>query len=200
VPADGLFQSALRAPIADAAEIGIVVLPAPGTSLRCDTGVFELHRADPTTLFLAVDDVVYTLDRSTGALAPDTAPAGVVQRLLERHFTGDMSFDAARVASYSKWLTADLRQRIAAYFTRKRDPGEVPPINGDPFTNSQEPPTRFSVALGTARGDTAMVPVQFGFERSTSQVTYVLRREGGTWRVDDLRLQRRGGLRQLLAH
>lgn len=198
VPAPLLFQGALTAPTADAADLGIVALPAPGARLRCDTGVFELHRADASTLLIALDNVIYTLDRSPGALAPDTAPAGVVERLLEHHFAGPMRFDAATLKGYAPWLTTKLRERIAAYFAKPNDGSEVPTVNGDPFTDSQEPPTRFSVALGIVRGEAAAVPVRITFQRRSRVVTYVLRRDGGAWRVDDLRFERRGTLTRLL--
>lgn len=38
---------------------------------------------------VAIDNVIWTLDRSPGALAAATTPAGVVQRLLEAHFAFD---------------------------------------------------------------------------------------------------------------
>ena len=66
-PPEGLFQGVLPAPAQDAARA--LDLPAgevPGTSLTCDTGIFELHRAGATTLLVAVDNVIWTLDRSHG--------------------------------------------------------------------------------------------------------------------------------------
>ena len=107
MPAEGLFQGSLLAPARDAAAaLGLVAMPVRGTSLRCDAGLFEIHRADANTLLFALDDVIYTLDRSAGAFAPDTSPAGVVQRLLEHHFVGSMAFDSAHMAIHAPWLSA----------------------------------------------------------------------------------------------
>jgi hypothetical protein len=191
MPADLLFQGSLSAPAADAAAaLGLVAMPVRGVSLACDTGVFELHRADATTLLLALDNVIYTLDRSPGAFAADTSPAGVVQRLLEQHFATSMAFDSAHIRYHAPWLGARLRGRIARYLARPVDPNEAPAIDGDPFTDTQEHPTRFSVRLATVSGDAATVPVHFTDGRRTRVVRYVLRRERGAWRVDDLRYDR----------
>jgi hypothetical protein len=190
VPAEGLFQGSLLAPAKEAAaKLGLVAMPVRGTSLRCDAGVFELHRADAATLLVALDKVIYTLDRSPGAFAPDTSPAGVVQRLLEHHFVGSMAFDSAHIAYHAPWLSARLRSRLAAYFAKPSVPAEVPVIDGDPFTDSQEHPTRFSVSLGSVRGGVAVVPVRFSDGRRVRSVQYLLRREIGGWRVDDLRYE-----------
>lgn len=194
--AEGLFRSQLTAPIADAVTLGLVATPVAGTRVNCSTGVFDLHRVDETTVLVALNDVIYTLTRASGALAPDTAPAGVVERLLEHHFAGSKTFDAERLASHAAWLAPSLRDSLAAYLARPSDPGKLPAINGDPFTDSPEFPPRFAVWLGTARGDAWVVPVRFSWGRRTSTVEYLMRRERNGWRVTDMRYQRRGTLRQ----
>lgn len=186
--ADALFQGALPAPADKAAEtLGLTARSIAGTNLNCDSGDFEIHRADASTLLVALSDVVYTLDRSPGALAPAASPAGVVQRLLERHFAGDMGFDKASVATKKRWLSEGLSARIARYFARPTSPNEAPVIDGDPFTDSQEYPTRFSVSDGVVAGDRATVAVRFADGHRVRPVTYVLRRERGAWVVDDVR-------------
>ena len=75
---------------------------------------------------------------------------------------------------------------------------EVPPINGDPFTYSQEYPSRFTLGRPGADAAQAVVPVSFSDGSRTRRVDYVLRRDGGGWRVDDLRYDDGGTLRGLL--
>ena len=193
--AEGLFRSALRAPIADAVTLGIVTAPIAGTRVSCSSGVLDLHRVDETTALIALNDVIYTLTRASGALAPDTAPAGVVERLLEHHFAGSKTFDAAQLASHAAWLTPSLRDSLGAYFARPNDPGKIP-VSGDPFTDSQEFPPRFAVWLGTVRGDDWVVPVRFSWGRRTRTAEFLMRRERGRWLVSDVRYERRGTLRQ----
>lgn len=189
--AEGLFQGTLSAPAkASAARLGVVTFPVPGVSLTCSTGLFELHRVDANTLLVALDNVVWTLDRSAGALASADTPAGTVQHLLESHMAGDMGFDTASIARKRRWLTGSFATRIHGYLARPISADEVPDINGDPFTDSQEYPTRFSVRVGSRANDVAVVPVRFTDGYAARLVSYVLRREDGAWRVDDIRYER----------
>jgi hypothetical protein len=95
MPADGLFMGGLLAPAKPAAlALGFKAFPVPGTSFTCDKGLFEFHYADANAVLVAVNNVIWTLDRSPGALADTGTPSAVVQQFLERHFAGDMGFDA----------------------------------------------------------------------------------------------------------
>lgn len=186
-PAEDLFQGNLPAPAAQVAQaLGITRFPVNGVRLRCDTGVFEFHQVDADTLLLGLDNRVLTLSRAPGALAAANTPEGRVQRLLETHFSGDMRFDPAGVVPKLRWLSARLKQHIAAYFYRPQRTDEAPAINGDVFTDSQEYPTRFAVGKAIITNNKAQVPVRFadGFREST--ITYVLLREQSQWQVDDV--------------
>ena len=194
--AEGLFRSALTAPIADAVTLGLVAMPVAGTRLSCSTGVFDLHRVDETTALVALNGVIYTLTRAAGALAPDTAPGAVIERLLEFHFAGSKTFDAAQLASHAAWLTPSLRKVLGDYLAKPSDPSKLPVINGDPFTDSPEFPPRFAVSPGAVRGDDWVVPVRFSWGRRTRSVEFLMKRERTGWLVDDVRYMRRGTLRQ----
>lgn len=55
-PAEGLFQGNLPRPARAAAlALGISDESVSGVRLTCDSGVFELHRADSQTLLLALE-------------------------------------------------------------------------------------------------------------------------------------------------
>lgn len=186
-PAEGLFQGTLPAPAASVAQtLGITRLPLAGVRLSCDGGVFEFHRVDADSLLLGLDNQVLTLSRAPGALAPANTPEGRVQRLLEAHFSSDMGFSAAAVKSKRAWLSGRLKQRIAKYLARPTAADEVPAIDGDPFTDSQEYPARFAVGKAVVSNGVAQVPVRFADGFRDRAVLYRLRREGGAWRVDDL--------------
>jgi len=75
---------------------------------------------------------------------------------------------------------------VAHYFAQPASADEVPVINGDPFTDSQEYPTRFAVNKASVRGSSAEVPVRFADAYRNRNVTYLLVRERGVWRLDDL--------------
>lgn len=187
-PAEGLFQGNLPAPaMASARTLGIARLPLAGVRVTCDTGVFEFHRIDADTLLLGLDNRVFTLSRAPGALAGADAPEGRVQRLLEGHFSGDMAFFPASVEAKRRWLSARLARRIAGYFARPAPESEVPDINGDPFTDSQEYPARFAVGRAVVADGVAEVPVHFADAERDRTLVYRLLRERGEWRLDDLR-------------
>src|SRR5689334_5351899 len=126
-------------------------------------------------------------------------PETVVGRLFEDHFMNDMAFTPASVARKRDRLTADLYREIEAYFARPSKPDEVPAIDGDPFTNTQEYPTAFAVSEGIQQDTTTTrVPVvmTIGPDMRTVQVQLV--RQGSAWLVDDLIYEDGSTLRALL--
>ncbi len=187
-PADALFQGGLPAPAKKVArdELGFSPFPVVGISLNCDAGLYEFHRADAQTMVVALNNVIWTLTRAPGATAEATSPAGVMQRFLEAHFAGDMGFDAASVAAKHTFFTDVLRDRMKKYFAKPSSPNETPVIDGDPFTDSQEYPTRFAVGAGTITGERATVVVRFADGYRIRPVTFALRRAQSGWLMDDI--------------
>ena len=161
-PADALFQASLPQPARkSAAALGVGTLPAAGVSLNCDSGLFEFHIIDENAALVAVDNVIGTLSRTTGAVAQAASPAGIVERLLESHFARDMAFEGASVAAARPWLSPALHTLMTRYLAKPSSPDQVPAIDGDPFTDSQEYPTPFAVNAAVIRGATATVSVLF---------------------------------------
>lgn len=186
--AEGMFQGNLPKP-ANAAleELGIGHLPRPGVRLICSTGLFEFHYVDPDTMLTALDNQILTLSRSGGTQATESSPEGRIQRFLELHFGGDMGFTPERANAYRDWLSRRLERAVADYFAKPASPDEVPAVDGDPFTDSQSYPTRFSVGQATVSGDHAEVPIRFSDAFSDRTIVYVLLREGSNWQLDDVR-------------
>jgi hypothetical protein len=133
--------------------------------------------------------------------AAATAAAATVWAFYAFHFSHDMAFTRAAVRARRPWLSPDLLARCRAYFAKPDDPNEVPAIDGDPFTDSQEYPRTFRVGAATVEGDTARVPVAMVWPGTDGRiVTVVLVSVGGAWRIADVRYA--GGepsLRELLA-
>jgi hypothetical protein len=119
--------------------------------------------------------------------ADSTSPVGVVRQLVAAHLASPAGFDSVSVRAKRRWLTDTLAARFARYFRKPVPADEVPDLDGDPFTDSQDYPSRFTVGVARASGQRTLVPVRFfdGLVRYT--VTYVLRREHDTWRVADIR-------------
>ncbi len=187
MPPEGLFQGNLPAPAADAARaLGFAAGTVRGVRVTCASGMFEFHAVDASHLLVAIDNVIWTLDRSPGALAAATTPPGVVQRMLEAHFANDMGFDSVTVKHVQPFLTTGLATRIATYFAAPAPRDEVPAIDGDPFTDAQEYPTRFSVQRATVTGVRATVVVRFADGYASRTLRYQLRDGPAGWRVDNI--------------
>jgi hypothetical protein len=71
-------------------------------------------------------------------------------------------------------------------FARPAPRDEPPVINGDPFTDSQEYPSGFTLGTILRAGSRATVPVRFDEGGRYKVVEYRLQLSGTTWRVDDL--------------
>ncbi len=97
-----------------------------------------------------------------------------------------MAFTKASLARKSKWLSPDFLARLKAEQARPGNPDEVPNIDGDPFTDSQEYPTRFVVGKATTEGQRARVPVRFSGKGAQRTLVALLRNSPDGWRVDDL--------------
>ncbi len=187
LPAEGLFQGNLPAPAQETAQaLGLKVFPVRGLSVTCDKGLFEFHQADEDTLLLGLDNRVWTLSRASGTRAPADSPAGRVQALLEQHLAGPKVMDDASASAKAPLQSRRLNQLVQAYLARPRSPDQVPPIDGDPYTDSQEHPTRFAVGTARIRHGRAWVPVVLADAWSRRVITYELVRESGIWQVDDL--------------
>lgn len=194
-PAPGLFQGSLPSPAGQAARaLGIAQLPLLSLRVTCDGGIFDYHLLTSGRALLGLDNVVWTLTRTAAADSPEATTV----ELLRLHMTGDMAFNPASVARKRACLTTGLRGAIADYFKRPRPQDEVPPINGDPFSDSQEYPERFVPGRARIDGARASVPIRFGDGSRDWQVEALLLREGSSWRVDDLRYPGGATLRGLL--
>lgn len=190
MPADGLFEGGLPAPEQTSAQnLGLAHFPIATTRVACANGSFDLHQVEPQTLLIGLDNRVWTLAHTAGTDSANNADgkaAGIVQLLLETHFSGEMGFLPDSVDAKSAFLSRDLSKVITAYFAIPRPTDEVPPITGDPFTDSQEYPTRFIVSHGAGDDTRASEEVTFASGWSTYPLIYRLVREANGWKLDDI--------------
>lgn len=116
------------------------------------------------------------------------------------HFAHDMRFTRATVKARSAWLTPGLLKICAVYFANPDAPDQVPAIDGDPFTNSQEYPNSFEVGTSKQSKFTALVSVSFrwpdGRKRSLSLTLVEQKRK---WLIDDVRYPDGTSLRSLIS-
>lgn len=198
-PPEGLFQGQLDAPQAQALALGLATGARPGLRIDCSSGSWDFHAADADTLLFALDGRLYSLSRAAGALAAAAAPEAAVQALLERHFAGNRGFSIDAWSALREALSGGLWLAVEAYAAAPWPADEVPPINGDPLTDSQEPPTRFAVGAARLEGLRTEVPVRFADAYGERRLVYRLLQEDGRWRVQDLRYADGSWLSELLA-
>ncbi|MFN7978585.1 MAG: hypothetical protein U0P30_10635, partial [Vicinamibacterales bacterium] len=165
--AEGLFEGNLPEP-QEAAAKTLGLGPGPYATLRisCTNAGFDFHRAPDGTLQLGLDNVVYTLRAVTAA----TTPAEIVQELLVTHFTHEMAFTRESVALKKAFLSARLQKAADAYFAKPAPPDEVPDIDGDPFTDTQEYPDRYTLGAVRTAGGRTTIPVHFAGEQLKRRV------------------------------
>lgn len=192
---EGLFEGNLPAPQADAArQLGLDGERIATLRVGCPNASFDFHRTAGGELLLGLDNVVWTLRAAQAARTPEE----IVQELLVGHFTHDMAFTPASVALKATYLSAGLRTRIAAWFALPTSPDEVPTIDGDPFTDTQEYPDRFTLDTSRTQAARQVVPVHFADDNTRRRVDYLLVIEGGRWVVDDVIDERGVALQTLL--
>ena len=127
---------------------------------------------------------------------PDT-PAGVVQAFYElpvAHVGGAPQAD--QLATAAPMLTHELaaaleRARAERDRALKEHPGEKPPfVEGALFSSLFEGYTHARSLTVATEGDQARVPVCFAFADASGRTewtdTVVLRKQDGTWRIDDV--------------
>ena len=129
----------------------------------------------------------------------DTTAAGVVRAFYAYHMAHNAGFTASAVRRRARWLTPQLLEACRAYFAKPRPNDEVPPIDGDPFTDSQDIPTSFSVGAASLSADTARVGVTFSWPDGPHAVTVILARPRGAWRIADVRYESGPSFTALLA-
>lgn len=201
VPAKGLFEGVLAAPAdSTARNLGLQAPPYTLRRVTCPNAGFDFVQADAETLLVALDARVWTLSNAPGTRASADSPEFAVQALLESHFGSDRGFLPASLAPKSVWLSTAMNAAIRTYFSRPRPQDEVPPINGDAFTDSQEGPTRFAVGSAQVQMGRAQLWVRFADGWTGKRLKYQLVRENAGWRVDDIGGEKQGerSLRQIL--
>lgn len=203
----GLFQGGLPAPADSAARrLGLGPRPQPTLRIDCDNASLDLHLGRDGRWRFAFDGRV-AVWRRTAAV---DSPMLVVQDLLLRHLaTSGLPLPyEQQVAALTPWLHPRLRADFAGYFRHPWPKDEVPPLNGDPFTDSQEPPSRIELLPPEIDGATASQPLRLVFDAGPGRTAgrllherllhYRLQRDAGRWRVTDIVDVHGGSLATLL--
>ncbi len=124
------------------------------------------------------------------------SPVAIVRAFYTYHFAHDMAFTEASVRAKSEWLAPELVDRCQAYFRKPVRRDEVPDVDGDPFTDSQEYPKSFSVGQPRISETMVRVPVALSWPDRHRTIRVQLKLLQGSWRITDITY---GGVRSLRA-
>jgi hypothetical protein len=130
----------------------------------------------------------------------EAAVAAAVRSFYTFHLAHDMGFSAQTLALRERWLSPGLQKLCREYLARPASPDDVPDVDGDPFTDSQEYPASWRME-GAPRiaGGRATVGVRFsGGGGRPHKLKVELVRQGDAWLIDDVVYESGPPLRGLL--
>jgi uncharacterized protein DUF3828 len=133
-----------------------------------------------------------------GPSAP-ASPVAVVRAFYAYHFAHDMGFTEASVRAKAAWLAPALVDLCRAYFRKPVSAGEVPDIDGDPFTDSQEYPTSFRVGPSRSSKTTTQVAVMLAWPHRQRTISVQMMQRHGSWRITNIVYDDSRSLRGLLS-
>jgi hypothetical protein len=152
---------------------------------------------EPAATIAGTPCMAATENAPPSPLPPDT-PAGVAQAFYDLHaaHAGGGVPDADEMAKAAPMLTHELvaaldRARAERDRALKEHPVEKPPfVEGALFSSLFEGYTHARPLTVATEGDHARVPVCFAFADASGRTewtdTIVLRKQDGTWRIDDV--------------
>jgi hypothetical protein len=139
----------------------------------------------------------------TGAWAQEPkavqSPKDVVQKFYDVHFAHDMGFTKESLEAKESYLSPELVTLLHQEMEKPASPDQVPNIDGDPFTDSQEYPTGFRVMEVAVKGTTATVRVKFTGPNTSRSLKVLLVLQTGHWLIDDIAYDKDQSLRKLVS-
>ncbi len=141
------------------------------------------------------------------APAPEAAPTeadlaqarSVVAACYKDHLRRRFGYDAASLKAKRRWFTPAVLGLVQKELAKPSKPDEVPYLDGDPFTHSQEPLRTMKVGAAKAAGKGIEVALHLAGEGFARDFKVSLVRLGAGWRIDDLTYDDGTTLRGFLA-
>ena len=118
-------------------------------------------------------------------------PAATVKAFYAFHFQRKCDFSLASLRLERKWLDEKLYSLLVAALKKPAKPDEVPDLEGDPFTNSQETPNSFQVGDSKQDEKSASVAVSFFWKEKSKivdqrKVEVKLTKTATTWKISNI--------------
>ncbi len=130
--------------------------------------------------------------------APADTPEALVAAAYARVTAGDGRMGGSEITepeAVGRWFTRDVVKRWAAANAKAEKDGDIGPVDFDLLTDSQDPEVRrVAIEPREATADAAVVRVGLFAkkkgkpgEKPYTTLDFVLKRQDGAWRIDDVR-------------
>ncbi|MGA9769391.1 MAG: hypothetical protein WBV94_10140 [Blastocatellia bacterium] len=144
------------------------------------------------SIYLASAILIASLPASSFGQRPADEVAATVKAFYSFHFQHDFDFSERGLRLRRKWLDESLYKLLLE--DRKKaaaSKDEVVGLDGDPFTNSQEPPNSFQVLQSNYNDKNASVVVQLfwkdkGKVVDQRKIEVKLTKVAGNWKIENL--------------
>jgi hypothetical protein len=135
--------------------------------------------------FLLILTAIFTFGAQ--AAAAQTAPRALVADLYKQHDAKRGPFFQSKSrARVDKYFSASLARLIWKEATRKNS-NEVGKIDGDPLYNGQDfEIKKFVIGAAAVKAGSAKVNVTFTNFGEKQSIRFLLVKEGGVWKIDDI--------------
>ena len=145
--------------------------------------------------------LVLTLALPASAEKPATStPESAAKAFYTYHLAHDMGFTPGNLEKRAAWLAPDLLASCRTYFAQPKSKTEVPEIDGDPFTDSQEYPKTFKLGTAKVSGQTAQVPITLSRPGAKPRtLAVVLANVKGSWLITNVKYASGRSLRASLS-
>lgn len=135
--------------------------------------------------------------RSAGQPAGTRDAARSVRAFYTFHLPRNKDFNVRNIGLRKRWLTAELYNSLLDELkhqaeAQKTHPDEVPYFEGDPLTDSQEPPDSFRVGKTEVNGSVGKVTVTLLWSARTSRgrdqrdIIVEVTKSGTSWLINDI--------------
>lgn len=125
------------------------------------------------------------------AKAKSADPVATVKAFYTFHFAHKFDYSQRGLVQRRKWLDDNLYNLLVAEMKKPVKKDEVPDLDGDPFTNSQEYPTTFRIGNTKESGTNASVEIIFiwkdnGKTVDERGVEIVLTKTQNVWKIANI--------------
>ena len=122
------------------------------------------------------------------AAAPVPDPAKTVQAFYDCYFSHHSGCDKRTIKATRQYFTPALYKALLAEFSKPVPKGEVPDIDWDVFTASQDTPVSYKTGKTSARKETATVEIAMVWNSTNDKQTLILHlaRSDRDWKIADI--------------